>query len=372
MRQAQNMRVDISWLSMGYAGIWLIFLLFPFLNLWSSAEIPYGQKIFASTLFVLFCLLYLASYGINTALRAPNQTVRTLWWSLFVMLPVVALAFFIGAWAICFSVYFVSMWAFQNALEKGIWVGLFITIFSSVAMWSFAPETFANGGYGFIGGAIFVLIMGTLTAVSEHRQESQQELLQAELSERIARDVHDILGHSLTVINLKAELASALVESQPEKAADEMRQVSVLARTALAEARATVTRIRAPHFAGEVDAARRALETAQITAHLPSKKLVSEQNNNTVLFSWVLREAVTNVVRHSRAKNCWVLVESERIEIVDDGISAIIKPGNGLSGVKSRVEESGGELHISTGSHTRLLVTMNGDTTPLFSPESSS
>lgn len=372
MRQAQKRRFSISWLSMGYAGIWLVFLIFPIVSLWNDTEFSQGQKIFASGLFAVFCLLYLASYGINTVLRAPNQTVRTLWWSIIVLFPVIALTFFIGAWAFCFSVYFVAMWAFQNALEKGIWVGLFITVLSSVAMWFFAPEVFANAGYGFIGGAIFVLIMGTLTAVSEHRQESQQALLQAELSERIARDVHDILGHSLTVINLKAELASALVASQPEKAADEVRQISVLSRTALAEVRATVTRIKSPSFAGELEAAKRALETAQITAHLPSKEQVSEQNSNTVLFSWVLREAVTNVVRHSRAKNCWVLIEPERIEIVDDGASAIIAPGNGLSGLKSRVEESGSELRISTGNYTRLLVTMNGDTSPLLSPESSS
>lgn len=206
MRQTQKRRFSISWLSMGYAGIWLVFLIFPIVSLWNATEFSQGQKIFASGLFAVFCLLYLASYGINAVLRAPNQTVRTLWWSIIVLLPVIALTFFIGAWAFCFSVYFVAMWAFQNALEKGIWVGLFITVLSSVAMWFFAPEVFTNGGFGFIGGAIFVLILGTLTAVSEHRQESQQALLQAELSDRIARDVHDILGHSLTVITVAKQL----------------------------------------------------------------------------------------------------------------------------------------------------------------------
>ncbi len=262
------------------------------------------------------------------------------------------------------------MWAFQNASEKGIWIGFFISFFSSISMWFIAPDTFKNGGYGFIIGSIFVLVMSTFVYASEQKQEFNQNLLQAELSERIARDVHDILGHTLTVINLKAELATALAASSPEKASDEMRQVADLSRTALAEVRATVTRMKSPDLEGEVEAARRALETSQIKAHLPSREQVKTQNSNTVLFSWVLREAVTNVVRHAGAKNCWVVIEPDRIEIVDDGLKAVITPGDGLSGLKTRVEESGGKLHINTGNFTRLLVTMNGDATPLFIPES--
>lgn len=368
MVQTSKPQPHIDWLAMGYAGIWLVFLFFPALALLSAPQYSQGQKIFASSLFALFCLLYLVSYGINLAIPASSQTIRTLLWSLIVLLPVIGLAFFIGSWAICFAVYFVSMWAFQNALEKGIWIGLFIAVLSTVLFWLVFPETFFNGGYGFTIGCIFVLIMGVFAAQEEQKKKTQNNLLQVELSERIARDVHDVLGHTLTVINLKAELASALVDSQPEKAADEMRQISDLSRTSLAEVRATVTRIKSPDFAGEVEAARRALETAQINAHLPSQEQVKEQNKNTVLFSWVLREAATNVVRHSGAKNCWVSVEPERIEIVDDGATGEIIAANGLSGLKSRVEESGGQLHISTGSFTRVLATMNGNTEPLTSP----
>ncbi len=97
MKRPPSTKLALDWLSMGYAGVWLIFLVFPALSLWSAPQFSQGQKIFATGLFVFFCLLYLASYGINTILPAPSQTVRTLWWSLIVALPVLALSFFIGA-----------------------------------------------------------------------------------------------------------------------------------------------------------------------------------------------------------------------------------------------------------------------------------
>ena len=139
----------------------------------------------------------------------------------------------------------------------------------------------------------------------------------------------------------------------------------MLSRTALAEVRATVTRMKNPDLSGELEAARRALETAQIKAHLPQPGAAARAGNNATLFSWVLREAITNVVRHSSARNCWVNLDAERIEIIDDGSKGSFKPGNGLLGLQSRVQEAGGDLLIAHGNFTRLLATMNGDTSPL-------
>ena len=104
----------------------------------------------------------------------------------------------------------------------------------------------------------------------EHRERGRRqtaEALQAARErEQVARDVHDLLGHSLTVINLKAEVASRLVASDPEAARAELEQISRISRTALAEVRSTVTRLRQPDFAGQIRAAARALETAGVGA----------------------------------------------------------------------------------------------------------
>src|SRR5699024_823777 len=104
--------------------------------------------------------------------------------------------------------------------------------------------------------------------------------------ETVARDVHDLLGHSLTVINLKSEVAARTMESDPEGARQEVLEIARLSRTALADVRSTVTRLRQPDFAGEIDAAGTALATAGITADLPSSPSAREVSGvNASLFS---------------------------------------------------------------------------------------
>ena len=117
-----------------------------------------------------------------------------------------------------------------------------------------------------------------------------------------------LLGHSLTVINLKSELARRLIDSDPQRAQQELQEVSALSRRGLAEVRSTVTRMRMPTFEGEIHAAQRALETAGIASHLPSA--AKSAGLYDAEFSWALRELSTNVVRHSGAAHCWVQVLS--------------------------------------------------------------
>ena len=97
--------------------------------------------------------------------------------------------------------------------------------------------------------------------------------------------------------------------------------------------------------------------------------MAARAGNNATLFSWVLREAITNVVRHSSARNCWVNLDAERIEIIDDGSKGSFELGNGLLGLKDRVREAGGDLIVNNGSSSRLLASMNGDTSPLTDME---
>ena len=112
------------------------------------------------------------------------------------------------------------------------------------------------------------MLLGTFSQREDSRAELEHELDLARQREDIATDVHDLLGHSLTVINLKSELARRLIDSDPQRAQQELQEVSALSRRGLAEVRSTVTRMRMPTFEGEIHAAQRALETAGIASHL--------------------------------------------------------------------------------------------------------
>ena len=136
----------------------------------------------------------------------------------------------------------------------------------------------------------------------------------------MARDVHDLLGHSLTVINLKAEMASRLLASDPEAARAELEQISRTSRTALAEVRSTVTRLRQPDFAGQIRAATRALETAGVRAELPDPQAAQDAAGaDATVFSWALREAVTNVLRHAGARRVRISLDAHHVAVLDDG-----------------------------------------------------
>lgn len=360
---------NFDWLAAGFAGIWLVFLLFPGNQLLANNnQLSNIEKTLGIAAVLVFALVYLASYGAPWVLPGTKTWHRTLSWSLLLLIPTAVLTYTVGPWWLYFFTYFVAMWAFQTPPRIGLTVGSLIALLSTFVMVVYYPHIFQQSGYGFITGAFFVLVMAALSASGDARLLAREQQQRAEQAQRIASDVHDILGRSLTVINLKAELATALVEADPLRAQQEMQEVSELSRTALAEVRATVTRLKMPTFAGEILASARALETAGIKAHLPGEQEAQVVGTNSLLFSWVLCEGITNVIRHSGAENCWVRVEADRLEILDDGLRLqeheLVK-GNGLSGLEQRVKDSGGNLVLETGSATRLLVTMNGDTSPL-------
>ena len=166
--------------------------------------------------------------------------------------------------------------------------------------------------------------------------------------ERIARDVHDVLGHSLTIVNLKAELAAKLVETNAPAAQEQMRQVAQLSRQALAEVHSTVTRLRVPDLEGEILASSRALETAGIQANLPDATTAANiAGMNSSLFSWALRETVTNIVRHSHATYATVRLNPTGLEVTDNGIGIGDAPcKSGLTGLRTRIEDAGGTLTL--------------------------
>jgi two-component system sensor histidine kinase DesK len=163
--------------------------------------------------------------------------------------------------------------------------------------------------------------------------------------ERLARDLHDILGHSLTTITVKAGLARRMLESGKDdgRALEEIREVEGLTRSALSDIRATVSEYREVSLSAELAGARAALRAAEIDADLPHAVDNVEPGLQRT-FGYVLREAVTNVLRHSEAKQVKVRFGERWLEIEDDGRAVAAPAGNGLRGLSERLDAVGGTL----------------------------
>jgi two-component system sensor histidine kinase DesK len=167
---------------------------------------------------------------------------------------------------------------------------------------------------------------------------------------RIARDLHDLLGHSLTTITVKAGLAHRLAERDPARAAQEIGEVERLTRSALADVRAAVDGYRDVTLVGELASAQEVLRAAGIAAQSP-RAVEDVDPAHAELFGWVVREGVTNVVRHSRARTCTIAIGPTWLEIEDDGRggAAAGAAGNGLTGLRERVAAAGGTVRAGGG-----------------------
>lgn len=177
--------------------------------------------------------------------------------------------------------------------------------------------------------------------------------------ERIARDLHDVLGHTLSVVVLKTELAGKVMDRDPERARREIGEVEQIARKALSEVREAITGYRSDGLAAEIARAQKALDAAGVQLEVSDQPPQLEAAAETVL-SLIVREAVTNIVRHAQARHCRLSVEKRgegaALIVEDDGRGGILEEGNGLRGMRERAESLGGRLRIESSAGTRLLV----------------
>lgn len=222
---------------------------------------------------------------------------------------------------------------------------------------------------------VFVMVIGATGIIDGERARTQAQLRRADQEiqrlatiaerERIARDLHDLLGHTLSVIVLKAELAARLLPTDSDRAGREMREVEQTARTALGEVRTAVAGYRARGLGAELVSSRRALAAAGVEAEARVDLPVLPAEHEAAL-ALALREAVTNVVRHADARrisiSACVTGDGVRLEVTDDGRGARGPDGAGLSGMRERVAALGGDVDLQTGPDggprpgTRVLV----------------
>lgn len=213
--------------------------------------------------------------------------------------------------------------------------------------------------FGAIIGAVNIHYAGQTRkdAALRMSQDEVRQLARVAERERISRDLHDLLGHTLSLITLKAELAKRLVASDPVRAGEEIAEVERVSRAALAEVREAVSGIRARGFAAELEHARLALKAAGVALEVNGEPPAMRPEAEAVL-AMVLREAVTNVVRHAQARQCRVLVRAEGsevfLEVRDDGRGGRAQPGGGIDGMRARLAAAGGRLEIVDDYGTRV------------------
>ena len=276
----------------------------------------------------------------------------------------------INGGASVFVIYAAAVAAYLEPVRRAVLViaalvgvlGLMLAISPVPLPWRFV---------GLAPALIFTIVTGAANLFDAERERAQRRLRRADEEierlaalaerERIARDLHDLLGHTLSLIVVKSELAARLAESEPARAGDEMRDVERIGREALAEVRAAVVGYRAKGLRGELDGARRALAAAgveaTVEADLPALPIAYES-----ALALALRESVTNVVRHADARHATIRIAVEEstvvLEVTDDGRGGSAPEGAGLTGMRERIAALGGAVQRDGESGMRVRVTL--------------
>ncbi|WNM37285.1 sensor histidine kinase [Micromonospora halotolerans] len=325
------------------AAVWLFFLNIPLLTALHQPEM--WRRVLGAVTLIAFGLLYVWVFEWARGRRQARRNIppgRA--WTFLAALLGLGLAGIPGTegdWLT--TLVFVAAAA---VFLLPIWESLLVVVLAALT----PPVTAALvPGWEAEGTVVFAVVLASfamfgVTRLAQRNAElqgAQQEIRRLAVAEeraRTARDLHDILGHSLTVVAVKAELAGRLLELDPARAATEVADIERLARQALADVRGTVGAYRGVSLATELAGARSALAAAGVAADLPETvpSLPAERDE---LFGWTVREGVTNVVRHSGARRCQIRIDPTAVEIRDDGRGPAGEPdtaGHGLVGLRER------------------------------------
>lgn len=338
---------------------WLAYLIFFFIEPLTRRSAMYWLECLGITAF--FVGLYLAF------LRSQSTRVR-LWW-IGCMWALGVLTYPINPGAIAFLIYAAALLPF--VVRATAWIITAFVVESGLL--ALEARMLHTSPYNWFFGAFFIFVVGgtNIFFAQKQRANCKLQMAQEEIEalaavaerERIARDLHDVLGHTLSVIVLKAELAGRLLARGDDtaRAIAEIGDVERTARTALAEVRETIGGYRARGLVAEMEAARTALAAAGVQLHIErAPEPTSLRPAEETVLALALREAVTNIVRHAQASTCRLhfAMENGRHSLVieDDGFHAAVHEGNGLRGMRERVESMGGRLQLEREHGTRLSI----------------
>jgi two-component system sensor histidine kinase DesK len=338
-----------------FAAVWLVFLATPLQEAWDRRGSVLGWV--GILAIVGFAATYVLSFAVTRRRRLqgtlnPTRAQAALLLAVLAALGLLA-CLAVGQAGMATAVYVAVtavMWLpGRLALAVATGIALLTTVTGrTVPGWeSDASLTFAVCAAAFAMWGVSQLMLRNMDLV--RARDENARLAVAEERNRFARDLHDILGHSLTVITVKAELANRLLDVDPARARTELGDLERLSRDALADVRRTVEGYRDLTLPGELARAREALRAADI-------------------FAWTVREGVTNVIRHSGATTCTVRLAPTRVEVTDDGVGpggrrdGTARPGHGLEGLRERAAAAGAALATRAGqpSGFELSVTAEG------------
>ncbi|MGO2046905.1 MAG: sensor histidine kinase [Brachybacterium tyrofermentans] len=235
----------------------------------------------------------------------------------------------------------------------------------AVIVLAVATQTYLAAGLAVMGalmswGIGYGIRQQILQEQLEAAQERNAVLAVAAERERIGRDLHDLLGHSLTSLTISAQLARRLLDSDPDAAREQLVHIESTVRQALSDVRATASGMQHVRAATEIASARTVLATVGIRAQVPTA-LPPLPDDRAELFGYVIREGVTNIVRHSRAEHATIAVDESSVRVTDDGVGIPEDaPCSGLRGLQARVAVAGGRLEVtSEGGGTTLHARMD-------------
>ena len=334
----------------------VMFVLIPIVFGWIQA--PGARMVLATALLLLYGALFAATTGIALYPRR----VRLIW---FVLCTVILLALIpvIGV-NVLYMVMFQAMthvillpwrWAVPSMLAMSLAV-----MITALSLGQLIPAGFAVMGTVMAWGIGHGIRQQALQEQLEAAQRRNAVLAVAAERERIGRDLHDLVGHSLTSLTISTQLARRLLETDPDAAREQLVHIEATVRQALADVRATASGMQTVRAATEIASARTILSTAGIQAEVPTA-VPPLPEDLAELFGYVIREGVTNIVRHSRATRARITVEEDAVTVADDGIG--IPHGasrSGLQGLEARVVLAGGRLRVETSeTGTTLRATMD-------------
>jgi two-component system sensor histidine kinase DesK len=313
-------------------------------------EKPSAQSVLAGLLgCVVFLLVYVDAYFSARRTTLPHVAVMAL--------IGFALSPFGGAWSV-FNV-FASSLASRSPSQKTAIITL-VVLQAALAVFGVAVNApwpvWASGLFFGSMSGFGVIVTTDLERRNRLLLEAQGEVRRLAASaerERIAQDLHDLLGHTLTLVAVKADLAARLTERYVKSARREMEEVATAARDALSEVRAAVKGMQGASLTLEAERARKMLAAANVDARISLDAAAIDPRREAVL-AMALREAVTNVIRHAGAASCAIEVDlapdgAMRLTVTDDGRGGGILEGAGLSGMRARLSAAGGVLDVRSG-----------------------
>jgi two-component system sensor histidine kinase DesK len=318
-----------------FAGLWLVFLAYPVIETLEATDSAVGAAV-GLGLLAAFGIVYMLGFGWLS--DRPWLVFATMLGLAAATIPVIGveaigLTPYLGVYS---ALQLPAPWWPRTTLAVAL-----LPLLALVGDSGFPPYFFLMVWPIIVG----MVLLRVFTEGEQRVEHSRATLALVAERERVARDVHDVLGHSLTALSIKAELAGRLIDVDPERARAELVSIQETARQALAEVRATVGGLRAGNLDDELAAAPQVLADAGIETRVVGSVADTDPRHRTLL-AWVLREAVTNVVRHAGARSVVIELDQHGITVTDDGSGPTGPEGNGLRGMRERVQDVGGTLAV--------------------------